>query len=158
MTAIRNHPMTNQEKKEYLERYKWTSIEVKKLKEQINELKASALPGAISYDGMPHGSGGGKFDLSDYAARLDGLIQKYRQTLRRKMKELHDITEALDQLEQKDGESIKFATLLRLRYVYCYDWEQIATDMSYSEDYVKRRLHSLALTAFEPVVNNQTCS
>ncbi len=150
--------MTNQEKKEYLERYKWTSIEVKKLKEQINELKASALPGAISYDGMPHGSGGGKFDLSDYAARLDGLIQKYRQTLRRKMKELHDITEALDQLEQKDGESIKFATLLRLRYVYCYDWEQIATDMSYSEDYVKRRLHSLALTAFEPVVNNQTCS
>ena len=150
--------MTNQEKKEYLERYKWTLIEVKKLKEQINELKASALPGAISYDGMPHGSGGGKFDLSDYAARLDGLIQKYRQTLRRKMKELHDITEALDQLERKDGESIKFATLLRLRYVYGYDWEQIATDMSYSEDYVKRRLHSLALTAFEPVVNNQTCS
>lgn len=150
--------MTNQGKKEYLERYKWTSIEVKKLKEQINELKASALPRAISYDGMPHGSGGGKFDLSDYAARLDGLIQKYRQTLRRKMKELHDITEALDQLEQKDGESIKFATLLRLRYVYGYDWEQIATDMSYSEDYVKRRLHSLALTAFEPVVNNQTCS
>lgn len=150
--------MTNQEKKEYLERYKWTSIEVKRLKEQIDELKASALPGAISYDGMPHGSGGGKFDLSDYAARLDGLIQKYRQTLRRKMKELHDITEALDQLEQKDGESIKFATLLRFRYVYGYDWEQIATDMSYSEDYVKRRLHSLALTAFEPVVNNQTCS
>ena len=150
--------MNNQEKKEYLERYKWTSIEVKKLKEQINELKASALPGAISYDGMPHGSGGGKFDLSDYAARLDGLIQKYRQTHRRKLKELHDITEALDQLEQKDGESIKFATLLRLRYVYGYDWEQIATDMSYSEDYIKRRLHSLALTAFEPVVNNQTCS
>lgn len=150
--------MNNQEKKEYLERYKWTSIEVKKLKEQINELKASALPGAISYDGMPHGSGGSKFDLSDYAARLDGLIQKYRQTLRRKTKELHDITEALDQLEQKDGESIKFATLLRLRYVYGYDWEQIATDMSYSEDYVKRRLHSLALTAFEPVANNQTCS
>ena len=132
--------------------------EVKKLKEQINELKASALPGAISYDGMPHGSGGGKFDLSDYAARLDGLIQKYRQTLRRKMKELHDITEALDKLEQKDSESIKFATLLRLRYVYGYDWEQIATDMSYSEDYVKRRLHSLALTAFEPIANNQTCS
>jgi hypothetical protein len=150
--------MNNQEKKEYLERYKWTSIEVKKLKEQIDELKASALPGAISYDGMPHGSGGGKFDLSDYAARLDGLIQKYRQTLRRKMKELHDITEALDQLERKDSESIKFATLLRLRYVYGYDWEQIATDMSYSEDYVKRRLHSLALTAFEPIENNQTCS
>ena len=150
--------MNNQEKKEYLERYKWTSIEVKKLKEQINQLKASALPGAISYDGMPHGSGGGNFDLSDYAARLDGLIQKYRQTYRRKLKELHDITEALDQLEQKDGESIKFATLLRLRYVYGYDWERIATDMSYSEDYVKRRLHSLALTAFEPVVNNQTCS
>lgn len=150
--------MNNQEKKEYLERYKWTSIEVKKLKEQINELKASALPGAISYDGMPHGSGGGKFDLSDYAARLDGLIQQYRQTLRRKMKELHDITEALDQLERKDSESIKFATLLRLRYVYGYDWEQIATDMSYSEDYVKRRLHSLALTAFEPIANNQTCS
>lgn len=150
--------MNNQEKKEYLERYKWTSIEVKKLKEQINELKASALPGAISYDGMPHGSGGGKFDLSDYAARLDGLIQKYRQTHRRKLKELHDITEALDQLEQKDVESIKFATLLRLRYVHGYDWEQIATDMGYSEDYVKRRLHSLALTAFEPVVNNQTCS
>ena len=150
--------MNNQEKKEYLERYKWTSIEVKKLKEQINELKASALPGAISYDGMPHGSGGGKFDLSDYAARLDGLIQKYRQTHRRKLNELHDITEALDQLEQKDVESIKFATLLRLRYVHGYDWEQIATDMGYSEDYVKRRLHSLALTAFEPVVNNQTCS
>ena len=150
--------MNNQEKKEYLERYKWTSIEVERLKEQINELKASALPGAISYDGMPHGSGGGKLDLSDYAAKLDGLIQKYRQTLRRKMKELHDITEALDQLERQDGESIKFATLLRLRYVYGYDWEQIATDMSYSEDYVKRRLHSLALTAFEPVVNNQTCS
>lgn len=146
--------MNNQEKKEYLERYKWTSIEVKKLKEQINELKASALPGAISYDGMPHGSGGGKFDLSDYAARLDGLIQKYRQALRRKMKELHDITEALDQLEQKDGEGIKFATLLRLRYVYGYDWEQIATTMRYSEDYVKRRLHSLALTAFEPIANN----
>ena len=81
-----------------------------------------------------------------------------REKPKRKMKELHDITEALDQLERKDSESIKFATLLRLRYVYGYDWERIATDMSYSEDYVKRRLHSLALTAFEPVVNNQTCS
>ena len=150
--------MNNQEKKEYLERYKWTSIEVERLKEQINELKTSALPGAISCDGMPHGSGGGKFDLSDYAARLDGLIQKYRQTLWRKVKELHDITEALDELERKDSESIKFAMLLRLRYIYGYDWEQIATDMSYSEDYVKRRLHSLALTAFEPIENSQTCS
>ena len=150
--------MNNQEKKEYLERYKWTSIEVKRLKEQINELKASALPGAISYDGMPHGSGGGKFDLSDYAAKLDGLIQKYRQTLRRKVKELHEIIEALDQLEQKDSEGVKLATLLRLRYVDGYEWERIAAEMSYSEDYVKRRLHSLALTAFEPIANNQTCS
>lgn len=153
--------MTNQEKRIYLERYKWTAIEVKKLKEQINQLKLTALPGGISYDGMPHGSGG-KFDLSDYAVKLDNLIQSYRKTLRRKMKDLHDITEALDQMEkrirQQDEKKLRLVTLLRLKYIYGHDWDQIGDEMGYSEDYVKRHLHSIALTEFKIPEKHKTCS
>lgn len=142
--------MTNQEKKKYLERYGWDKITIAQLEDQIKELRLSALPGGINYDGMPHGSGWTS-DLSDYAAKMDALIAKYSRARQKKIDDMREIVEAINEVEMKDkNDGPKLAVLLRYRYIEgIKDWGVIAKRMNHSEDYVKRRLHSLALTSFQ---------
>ena len=45
----------NDAKKTYLKRYRKDIVELEQCKQEVIQLRLKALPGGISYDGMPHG-------------------------------------------------------------------------------------------------------
>ena len=142
----------NQSKKDYLSRYRWDLKRLDEIDKEITRCRLDALPGAITYDAMPHGSGGTS-DLSDYAAKLDGLIMLYRGLKQRILNELQEILEAIEAIEEP-----KYKVLLHERYINLRDgkfrdWLDIGDTMGFSEDYVKH-LHGSALEALKiPKVN-----
>ena len=133
----------NEAKKEFLSRYRWGVQALEEIDNEINACRLGALPGAISYDGMPHGSGD-MSDLSDYAVKLDGLIMKFRLKRESLIDELHEISSAIEAVEDP-----RCNILLRYRYIQLKKWEDIATYMNYHVDYVKRELHGYALSQFK---------
>ena len=132
----------NEEKKAYLESYKRQKQKLRRLEEEIAACRLDALPGAIAYTGMPHGSGSNR-DLSDYASKLDGL-QRERRSARAN----------LDVIKQAVSRSImavpdpKCRELLRRRYILLEGWQRIADEMGCSEDHARGKLHGTALEMF----------
>lgn len=132
----------NEEKKNYLMRYKWGQMRIAQIEDEIIQLRLSALPGAIKYDGMPHGSGGVDAGMPRYAAMLDELIDKLRKTREQLISELNDVINAINMVEDP-----RFCILLKYRYIQLKRWEEIASIMGYSTTHVKR-MHGEALRAF----------
>lgn len=133
----------NKEKKRFLIRYRFGVIKLKEISAEIDALRLGALPGGISYDGMPHGSGN-MTDLSDYVADIDELITLYKETAGKNLRDLKQITRAIEAVEDP-----RCNILLRYRYIQLKDWAFIADRMGYSEIHVRGKLHSLALNAFK---------
>ena len=94
----------------------------------------------VSSSGNQDKIGTGAAKLADYEAELDRMIDK-----------LVDMKRViLTQLEKlKDIDHYK---VLKLRYVHCYTFERIATEMDYSIRNIWR-IHGRALQAFEKVMN-----
>lgn len=94
----------------------------------------------VSFSGNQDKIGTGAAKLADYEAELDEMIDK-----------LVDMKRViLTQLEKlKDIDHYK---VLKLRYIHCYTFERIATEMDYSIRHIWR-IHGRALQAFEKVMN-----
>lgn len=132
----------NAEKKRYLSRYRWTKQRLAEIDEEIAGCRMDALPGGISYDGMPHGSGS-LTDLSDYAVKFDRLLTQRIRIKTEAAAELNEISEAIEEVED-----IQCRTLLRYRYILLLGWEEISKKMNYSEVHVRKYLHGKALREF----------
>ena len=97
-----------------------------------------------SQEGMTRQELTEKTHLSDYAVKLDGLIMKFRLKRESLIDELHEISSAIEAVEDP-----RCNILLRYRYIQLKKWEDIATYMNYHVDYVKRELHGYALSQFK---------
>ena len=132
----------NAEKKAFLESYKRQKEKVKRIEEKIAECRLKELPGAITYTGMPHGSGSNR-DLSDYASKLDGL-----------RRELRSARANLDAIKQAVSRSVmavpdpKCRELLWRRYILLEGWRRIADEMGCHKNHAKGKLHGAALEMF----------
>lgn len=133
----------NEKKKNYLSRYGWDIKAIEEIEGEITACRLGALPGAVSYDGMPHGSGD-KTDLSDYAVEIDDLLCKFRNKRKEAIRDLKEISDAIEAVEDARSNVI-----LRYKYIQLKKWREIADAMNYTEDYVKRELHSVALQNFK---------
>lgn len=128
----------NEKKKEYLWGYQREMRQMKRLEEELAELRLSKMCPSVIQDGMPHASGVG--DLSGYMVQVDKLerkIQKARYKRIRKFKEIRDRIERLEDENEKD--------VLVYRYILGMKWEDIAVKMGYSW----RRIHYIHSTALE---------
>ena len=134
----------NEAKKAFLERYRWDVKALEQIDREITQLRLKILPGGISYDGMPHGSGANAADLANYAVTMDEYLAKFKQQRNVLLKDLSKIVFAVEQVE-----NVQSQVLLRYRYIELKSWREIAAIMCYAEDYVKRHLHSKALNDFE---------
>ena len=135
----------NEAKKAYLKRYRKDIVELEQCKQEAIQLRLKALPGGISYDGMPHGSGENHADLANYAAALDEVLTKAEEKQRELLRDLQAITCAIDRVPDADCR-----ILLRYKYIEgIKDWDVIADRMNFSPDYIKRGIHSKALRLFE---------
>lgn len=134
----------NEAKKAFLERYRWDVKALEQIEREITQLRLKVLPGGISYDGMPHGSGANAADLANYAVTMDEYLAKFKQQRNILLKDLNEIVFAVEQVE-----NVQSQVLLRYRYIELKSWREIAAIMCYTEDYVRRHLHSKALNDFE---------
>ena len=134
----------NEEKKKYLMRYKWGKKKIEEIGQEIVQLRLSALPRAITYDGMPKGPAPTSDMLSGYAAELDRLIADLEASGEKLYAELSEMIRAIEAVEDP-----RCSILLRYRYIQLKNWMYIAEQMGYSEVYVKGELHGMALNLFK---------
>ena len=138
----------NEQKKRYLLQYQWGKVELKQVESDIIRMQLEALPSAITYDGMPHGSGGtNTADLSNYAAKLDAMRDHYRAKRDEILEKLEEIDRAISAIPEA-----KYRILLRERYINLNgirlkSWSEIASVINYTEESAKN-LHGEALKAF----------
>ena len=127
----------NEKKKEYLWGYQREKQKLKRLDEELAELRLSKMCPSVNQDGMPHASGSS--DLSGYMVQVDKLerkIQKARYKRIRKFKEIRDRIERLEDENEKD--------VLIYRYIKGLKWEDIAVKMGYSWQWT-HKVHAKAL-------------
>ena len=61
----------NEKKKEFLMSYQKEKRRVRRLEEQLEEVRQNKMSPSVTNDGMPHGTD--KKDLSDYAVKVDEI-------------------------------------------------------------------------------------
>lgn len=132
-----NRMSENEEKKEYLKGYQDSIKKVKRLEEELIELRLNKFFPSLIQDGMPHGTGSG--DLSSYASKVDELERKLLKARYEKIKLMDDILYHISLLEDKDEQRV-----LKLRYIKGLKWKEIEEALGYSHRSV-HRLHSKSL-------------
>lgn len=130
----------NEEKKRYLNGYRYCKRREAQLAQQIDELRSQRMNPSIQNDGMPQGNA--HSDLSSYVARLDALVSQLeheRELAVKQYKEIHDQIHKMQDGAEKE--------VLERRYLMGETWEQIAVQMNYTYRHVIR-LHGTALQNF----------
>lgn len=131
----------NEEKKRYLNGYRYCKRREAQLTQQIDELRSQRMNPSIQNDGMPQGNA--HSDLSSYVARLDALISQLeheRELAVKQYKEIHDQIHKMQDGAEKE--------VLERRYLLDEPWEKIAVLMNYNYRWVLR-IHGKALKNFE---------
>lgn len=132
---------SNEQKKQYLMSYKWACFREKQILDDIQELRNSKMHPSVVNDGMPKGNE--QRDLSDYAAKLDHLIQLLENERIGKIQLLIDIEKKINAVENAEEQEV-----LRLRYIKGLKWEEVALSIGYTWQHT-HRIHSRALNNFK---------
>ena len=136
--AIKN--VENEEKKEYLNRYKKICINIDRLSKSISVLRCRAVNPTVYLDGMPKAKN--SHDLSNYAALLDEKQREVAELEEEKENVRKEITARAGKLENGNENDV-----ILFRYIDLLKWEYIADIMGYSVQHV-HRIHSSALRNF----------
>lgn len=138
----RNFILTEKEKKKiYLNSYGEKHQAVKVLEEEIEKIRTNEMCPSITYKDMP--SGNHKYDLSDYAAKLDELLNKLKKA---RYQRIETCTEIVNTIEMMENEKEK--NVLRLRYICGKTWEEVSLSMGYEWAQI-HRIHDKALNNFK---------
>lgn len=136
----------NEKKKRYLMSYRWAKKQEERILEEIQTLRMDKMfPSAVN-DGMPKGSE--QRDLSDYAVKLDELIQELKEERLEKVQRLSDIEKSIRQLKNEDAQ-----TIMQLRYIDGLKWEEVCVAINY-EWAQMHRIHARALREIK--INDDT--
>lgn len=128
----------NEKKKEYLRQYRRAEEEFSRLDIELRELRRITSLKPMSYDGMPHGSGGAG-DLSDFAVKADQIWKKLIKAGYRRIKIFKEIRDRIEALPDEKQKSV-----LVYRYIKGMGWEEIAVKMGYTYRNVTK-IHGKAL-------------
>lgn len=127
----------NEKKKEFLMSYQKKKRRVRRLEEQLEELRRNKMSPSVTNGGMPHGTD--KKDLSDYAVKVDEIEQELvaaRYSRICAFQEVQKRIEAMEDEREKD--------LLTYRYLKGLKWEEICVRMDYKWRQV-HRIHAMAI-------------
>ena len=131
----------NERKKEYLKRYREHIRNIRRIEEEIAELRTMKVSISVNNDGMPHGSG--QCDLSDYAAELDRLEHDLLRERYHRVAAYKEISGQIKSLSDEMERDVLF-----YRYIKGRNWWEIAEKMGYSERQI-HRYHGNALAHFQ---------
>ena len=136
----------NEKKKRYLMSYRWAKKQEERILEEIQELRMDKMFPSVVNDGMPKGSE--QRDLSDYAVKLDELIQELKKERLEKVRKLKNIEKSIRDLNSEDAQ-----TIMRLRYIDGLKWEEVCVAINY-EWAQMHRIHGKALREIK--INDDT--
>lgn len=136
----------NEKKKRYLMSYRWAKKQEERILEEIQALRMDKMFPSVVNDGMPKGSE--QRDLSDYAVKLDELIQELKEERLEKIKRLQSIERVIKEIDNEDAQ-----TILRLRYINGLRWEEVCVAINY-EWAQMHRIHGRALREIK--INDDT--
>lgn len=129
-------------KKEYLRRYQVLRRRERQVMEEIDEIRSRYTGRAITYSDMPKAKNA-TGDLSDYAAKVDLLLETLETHRREAVEAYQKIEAAIEQLPK-----VREREVLRLRYLQGLSWEMIAAQVGYSVIRVYQ-IHGNALINFK---------
>lgn len=136
----------NEKKKRYLMSYRWAKKQEERILDEIQTLRMDKMFPSVVNDGMPKGSE--QKDLSDYAVKLDELIQELKEERLEKVKRLRNIEKSIMDLNSEDAQ-----TIMRLRYIDGLKWEDVCVAINY-EWAQMHRIHGRALREIK--INDDT--
>ena len=121
-----------------------TRREIAILERQEDYIRLSMLPGAVRYD-KDNVQSSPEDPMLKFAERISE-VEELRQKRIEKMSE----ESVLVQQILADMPTSTYRMVLELRYIegginHRYSWSEIAFEMNYSEDYVRKELHDAAL-------------
>lgn len=133
----------NEQKKEYLKQYSVHVRRVRRINDEIRELRSMRVnPSVKQSDGMPHGNGSVD-DLSSYAAELDRMIRELQQERYFRIKSYQQIVNQIKKMKNENEKDVLF-----YRYIRGLDWWEIAEKMRYGERHIYK-IHGKALINFK---------
>lgn len=132
--------------KDYLSQYRdmvWLEQEIE---QEIDVLRTRYIGKAITYTDMPtaHNS---ERDLSDYIAKLDELLLELQHRKERAISIYRSIEQTINRVVPEREQK-----LLRLRYLRCMTWEEVAEAMDYDVRWVYK-IHGDALEIVQELLN-----
>ena len=127
----------NEKKKEYLNGYREAKRREKRILEQIQRLRLDKMFPCIQNDDMPHGHN--QSDLSDYAVKMDELMEELKKERLQAVEEYNEIYKTISRLESENEKEV----LVR-RYINGDKWEEIAVKMNYGYRHI-HKIHGSAL-------------
>lgn len=136
----------NEKKKRYLMSYRWAKKQEEKIIEEIQALRMDKMFPSTVNDGMPKGSE--QRDLSDYAMKLDELIQELKEERLEKLRRFKNIEKSIRDLNSEDAQ-----TIMWLRYIDGLKWEEVCVAINY-EWAQMHRIHARALRKIK--INDDT--
>lgn len=131
----------NERKKEYLNGYRDAKRRESRILEQIQQLRMDKMFPCLQNDDMPHAHN--QTDLSDYAVKLDELMQRLKEEKLEAIKQYESVYMAINRMEKENEREV----LIR-RYINGSKWENIAIDMGYDYRYTLK-IHGKALNNFK---------
>ena len=135
--------------KEYLAQGRHLDARIDAKIQQLETLNALARNATSTLTGMPTGSGFATSKLEDVVTKIVDLQNEINADIDRLVDLKRDIRALIDTVEDVDQK-----TLLELRYINFYSWEQIIPAMSYSRTHIFR-LHEVALETVEKKNNRK---
>ena len=133
-----NRMSENEEKKEYLKGYQDSIKKVKRLEEELIELRLNKFFPSLIQDGMPHGAGSS--DLSSYASRVDELERKLIKARYENVQKFKKIKKAIENIQDKTEKRVIY-----LRYIKFFSWDRIMELTDIRPLYKILRIHGRAL-------------
>ena len=130
--------MTNQEKKRYLERYRYAQMEIDRLKEEIYGWDVKACRVTPRNPGTAAG-GGGEDRIQCCVDKIVELQNLLTEQLKNLVSLREDVERAISAVED-----VRLRQLLKFRYIEGMKWEEIAVKMNYTYRNVIK-LHGKAL-------------
>lgn len=127
----------NEKKKEYLNGYREAKRREKRILEQIQRLRLDKMFPCLQNDDMPHGHN--QSDLSDYAVKMDELIEELGKERLQAVKQYDEIYKTISILENENEREV----MVR-RYINGDKWEEIAVKMNYGYRHI-HKIHGSAL-------------
>lgn len=131
----------NEKKKEVLMSYQKEKRRVRRLEEQLEELRRNKMSPSVTNDGMPHGTD--KKDLSDYAAKVDEIEQELVAARYSRICAFQEVQRRIEAMEDEIEKD-----LLTYRYLRNLSWVKIAVKMDYSWQHL-HKIHARALSNFK---------